>query len=287
MTLRTVLTMLEGADRDVIDLEAAKHLVANFGCHINLLHVRRDGLSAMPMVGEGLSADLIEIVQAQVEKEEQGIADKCQAAFKQWLADNRISETATPSAPASSSARLIDVTGQSGTEVARFGKLADLTLLRAPSIEDGDLSAAAEAAIYDTGKPVLFSPRRALPSLGKRVSVFWNDTVEASRAATAALPFLKKADAVQVIAVDDESFDPQAVRDFAASLAWHGVSADAVLLTPDHRSAGEALLDAAAEFNSDLVVMGAFSHSRLREMIMGGVTRHILQVAGRPVLMMH
>lgn len=101
------------------------------------------------------------------------------------------------------------------------------------------------------------------------------------------MPFLHKAEAVQIMAVDDDSFDPNTVKEFAASLGWHGITAEPVLLTPDQRSAGEALLDAAWDFGADLVVMGAFSHSRLREMILGGVTRHILQVAGRPVLMMH
>ena len=287
MALRTVLTMLEGADRDVIDLEAARLLAADFGCHIDLLHVRRDGLSALPMVGEAMSADLIEMVQAQVEKEEGAIAEKCQAVFDQWRQSNNIAEVSSPAVTASASARLVDVTGQAGEEVARLGKLADLVLLRSPSVDDGDMSPAAEAAIYDTGRPVLFSPRQSLKSLGKRVSVFWNDTAEASRAAQAAMPFLKKADSVQVMAVDDDSFDPQAVHDYAAALGWHGVQAEPVLVKPDHRSAGEALLDAAWDFEADLIVMGAFSHSRLREMILGGVTKHILEVAGRPVLMMH
>jgi nucleotide-binding universal stress UspA family protein len=287
MTLRTVLTMLDGAAGDAIDLEAARHLANDFGCHVDLLHVRRDALGAMPMVGEGLSADLIEMVQAQVEKEEQAVADKCQAAFRAWLKSSGIAEVAVPMVSAKPSARLLDVTGHQGDQMARYGKLTDLVLLRSPSLDDGDLSAAAEAAIYDTGRPVLFTPRQELASLGKRVSVFWNDTAEASRAAQAALPFLKKADAVQVKAVETDEFDPQTVRDFAASLGWHGVKAEVRLLKPDHRAAGEALLDAAWDFEADLVVMGAFSHSRLREMILGGVTRHILQVAGRPVLMMH
>lgn len=287
MTLRTVLTMLEGADHDTVDLEAARHLAANFGCHVDLLHVRRDGLSAMPMVGEGLSADLIEMVQAQVEKEEGATAEKCRQVFDNWAKQNKIPEISVPSASSAASARLIDIVGQSGEQVARLGKMVDLVVLSAPSLDDGDLSPAAEAAIYDTGRPVLFSPRQELASLGKRVSVFWNDTVEASRAAQAAMPFLRKADAVQIMAVDDDSFDTETVADYAASLAWYGIQAEPVLVKPSSKSAGEALLDAAWDFNADLVVMGAFSHSRLREMILGGVTRHILQVAGRPVLMMH
>jgi len=287
MTLRTVLTMLDGVDGDIIDLEAARHLAASFGCHVDLLHVRRDALSAMPMIGEGISADLIEMVQAQVEKEEQAVADRVKKVYDQWIKDSGVPEVKTPSKAVTSSARLIDVTGPVAEHVARLGKLADLVILRSPSLEEGELSAAAEAAIYDTGRSVLFSPRKELATLGKRVSIFWNDTVEASRASAAAMPFLKQADAVQVKAVESDDFDTQTVKDFADSLAWHGIKADARIVEEDHRSAGEALLDAAWDFEADLIVMGAFSHSRLREMILGGVTRHILQVAGRPVLMMH
>ena len=71
MTIRTVLTMLEGGDSDVVDLTAVGQLVKTFPAHVDLLHVRRDPRSVMPMVGEGLSADLIDMVQSQVEKEEE------------------------------------------------------------------------------------------------------------------------------------------------------------------------------------------------------------------------
>ena len=182
---------------------------------------------------------------------------------------------------------MVDVTGNSGSVVATMGKMVDLVVLPAPSLEDGDLSAAAEAAIYDTGRPVLFSPRKELATMGKRVAVFWNDTAESSRAAKAVMPFLKQADMVQICSVDDDSVDAETLEAFAKSLAWYGITASVRMVEPDGRSAGEALIDAAWEMEADLIAMGAFSHSRLREMILGGVTRHILQVAGRPVLMMH
>ena len=287
MTIRTVLTMLEGADSDVVDLAAASQLVKAFPAHVDLLHVRRDARSVMPMVGEGLSADLIDMVQNQVAEEEEGIAASCRDVFGRWCTSGNIPLVSDPTADGKASGRLVDVTGETASMVAALGKLADLIVLPAPSLDRGGLSSAAEAALYDTGRPVLFSPRTELKSLGKRVSVFWNDTVEASRAAQAAMPFLKQAEVVQITAVDDGSVDPEMVKAFAASLAWHGINASARLVEADGRSAAVALIDAAWEIEADLIVMGAFSHSRLREMILGGVTRHILQVAGRPVLMMH
>jgi len=287
MTIRTVLTMLEGSDSDAVDLTAVGALLKTFPAHVDLLHVRRDPRSVMPMVGEGLSADLIDMVQSQVETEEETLAARCRGIFDRWVASAGLEQLAEPSAEAKASARFVDMVGESASLMATLGKMADLIVLPAPSLEGGDLSPAAEAAIYDTGRPVLFSPRLELATIGKRVSLFWNDTVEASRAAKAAMPFLKAAEAVQVNSVMDDSVDEETVKAFATSLAWHGIKADVRMVEGDDRTAGEALIDASWEFEADLIVMGAFSHSRLRQMILGGVTRHIMQVAGRPVLMAH
>lgn len=288
MTIRTALTMLSGGGSgDIIDLEAARHVAAKFGCHIDLLHVRRDPMVAMPFVGEGMSADLMTQIEEQVTREEEAVAAKCRNIFDQWCKANKMPVIEKPDPDSGASARFVDVMGASGPMVAQYGRFADLVILKAPSVDDGDLSPASEAAIYDTGRPVLFSPRREIPTLGERVSIFWNETAEASRAAMAAMPFLKTAKEVHVMSVDDGSIDPDTVQQFAGSLAWHGVSAKVEIVEQNGRSSGEALLDAAWSFEADLIVMGAFSHSRMREMFLGGVTRHILEVAGRPVLMMH
>jgi nucleotide-binding universal stress UspA family protein len=287
VTIRTILTMLEGADSDVVDLAAVGELVKSFPAHVDLLHVRRDARSVMPMIGEGMSADLIDMVQSQVETEEQGIANRCRDVFDRWCSAAKIPQISEPTAEGKSSGRLVDVTGDAATIVALLGKMADLVVLPAPSLESGRLSPIAEAALYDTGRPVLFSPRKNLASLGKRVAVFWNDTVEASRAVQAAMPFLRQAEQVQIVAANDDTANAEMLNGVVASLAWHGVNANARLVEPGDRSIAEALLDAAWETDADMIVMGAFSHSRLREIILGGVTQHILNVAGRPVLMMH
>ena len=82
MSITTIMTMLDGAQRDQIDLEAAGHPMSRFDCHCDLLHVRRDPITALPMIGEGMSADLVDIVQAQVEKDEALRAEECQVVFK-------------------------------------------------------------------------------------------------------------------------------------------------------------------------------------------------------------
>ena len=94
-------------------------------------------------------------------------------------------------------------------------------------------------------------------------------------------------ESTQITAAADDTVDADMLKGFAASLAWHGVNATARLAEADGRPAADALIDAAWEIEADLIVMGAFSHPRLREMILGGVTWHILKVADQPVLMMH
>ena len=134
---------------------------------------------------------------------------------------------------------------------------------------------------------MLFSPSKHLHSLGERISLFWNDTVEATRASTVALPFLARAAEVEIATSHDDHLDRQNVEAFAEYLGWHGIDASIRIIEPRHQSTGEALIDAAWEFKADLIVMGAFGHSRIRELVLGGVTRHVLKVAGRPIMMMH
>ena len=287
MSIAKILTMLDGENHDAIDLEAARHLTASFGCHVDLLHVRRDPSYSRTHFGEGVPDEIYNKMQNHFKEREAEIADQCRQVFDDWRRANGIAEAERPTGDAAPSARFLDRTGNVNHIVSRFGRLADLVILKSPSLESGWLSPAGEAAIYSTGRPVLFSPSKHLHSLGERISLFWNDTVEATRASTVALPFLARAAEVEIATIHDDHLDWENVEAFAEYLGWHGVDASIRIIEPRHQSTGEALIDAAWEFKADLIVMGAFGHSRIRELVLGGVTRHVLKVAGRPVMMMH
>jgi nucleotide-binding universal stress UspA family protein len=117
------------------------------------------------------------------------------------------------------------------------------------------------------------------------VSVAWNGTAESAAAVAAALPWLHKAAAVQILASDEYQRRGPKAEGIQAYLRWHGIQAEITPFKPATREVGAGLLGAARDFNADLITMGAYSHSRLRQLILGGVTRHVLENAEIPVMM--
>jgi nucleotide-binding universal stress UspA family protein len=140
----------------------------------------------------------------------------------------------------------------------------------------------------DTGKPLLIAPATAPASLGRRVVIAWKDTPEAARAVSCALPFIARAEQVTIVSVADdaESQDPSTAR-LLRALLWHNKATDARSLVRGDSSAVEVLHREAASLSADLLVMGGYSHSRLRQVVFGGFTRSTLGGADIPVLMAH
>lgn len=144
-----------------------------------------------------------------------------------------------------------------------------------------------ESAIFSTRRPVLLAPPLSPDSVGERILIGWNRSPQAGLAVACAMPFLEKAKAVRAYSVSTRAKAGPGPEDIARSLAWHGIDVEVVTAEPDRRSIGEMLLEQAQSFDADLLVMGAYSHNRLREMILGGVTKHVLSHANLPVLMVH
>jgi nucleotide-binding universal stress UspA family protein len=147
----------------------------------------------------------------------------------------------------------------------------------------------ADGSVLEMRRPVLLAPARLEHGLGRSVMIAWDGSVECWHAVTAALPFLESAERVEVVSVGS---DPETHRasqaEVLAYLGLHGVQATARVVAPVSRTVGEMLLTEAGESQVGLLVMGAYSHSRLRERLIGGATRHVLaNAAATPVLMAH
>jgi nucleotide-binding universal stress UspA family protein len=149
-----------------------------------------------------------------------------------------------------------------------------------------------EEVTLASGRPSLVIPYIGPPpTLGQRVTVAWNASREAARAVSDALPFLERAQAVDVVAVNpgDSPFghgeEPGA--DIALHLARHGIKVEVERIETRDLDAANAILSHIADRSSDLLVMDAYGHSRLRELVLGGVTRTILRDMTVPVLMAH
>lgn len=169
-----------------------------------------------------------------------------------------------------------------------LARAADLTVLPAP----GDASAAAGATPEDvalgSGGPVLIVPEGWSPGpVGERVLVAWDGSAEAARALKGALPILARAAEIDVVIVDRDPAVHEAEITVPEYLSRHGCKARARRVSSVDRPVGEVLLREAQQLGADMIVMGLYGHSRLREAILGGASRQLLQQARVPLLMSH
>ena len=147
----------------------------------------------------------------------------------------------------------------------------------------------AEQVLLDTGRPVLLAASEPAADPGSAAMIAWYPSLQAWRAVAAAVPPLALAGRVEVVTMgEDDSTVAESRTDVMRYLGWHGIAATMRRLEPITRHVGDTLLQAAAEAQAGMLVMGAYSHSRLREMLLGGVTRDVLAKATRtPVFMAH
>jgi len=220
-------------------------------------------------------------------------------ALKQW--EEEAESIAAEFVKDAENAGVAEVEGRHATggpdlalSFATHARYADLAIIGAPRGSDAPAAAekALQAALFDSGRPVLVLPPDGVDGpIGRRVLLAWDAGREAALSAAAAMPFLMGADMVR-IAVASTFFgamrhgaDPGA--DAARWLAAHGAEVEVSALADDRGSVAEALLDEAAAFGADLIVMGGYGQSRFLEAIFGGVTSHMLAEAGIPLLMAH
>jgi len=126
-----------------------------------------------------------------------------------------------------------------------------------------------------------------LDHIGKRILVAWDGEKEAVRAVNDAMPFLKAAEAVEVVNINRSDDPGIPCAEIAAHLARHDIMVEAGNAHTKSRHTGEAILYLAQNFGADLIVMGAYGHSRLRELVIGGATKHVLEKTTVPVLISH
>jgi nucleotide-binding universal stress UspA family protein len=144
-----------------------------------------------------------------------------------------------------------------------------------------------DAAVFGSGRPVLVVGGRLPPGFADHVMIAWNGSLEASRAVAAAMPLLCLAKRVSIFTALEFGAEAVDLLELGEALAEHGVRTPEVFF-PDHEIfAGAAILAAAERQGASLIVMGAYTHGRLRQDLLGGVTRHLLAQAPVPLLMSH
>ncbi len=182
--------------------------------------------------------------------------------------------------------------GETARAVGLHARYADVTIVGQDSPQQRAAGAELPSMVaMMAARPVIVVPAYgSYHDIGKRVLVCWNASREATRAVNDALPLLRAADAVTVLAVNPDQGGAHGElpgADIALFLARHGVQAEANKTHVEDIEVGELILSRASDFGADLIVMGAYGHSRLQEWVFGGVTRTLLSAMTRPVLISH
>ena len=285
MPIRKLLLPLTGTAAGEGALTTALLVARQWDAHLTALHVRVDSRDVAPLAGEGLSGAMIEEMMSATEKESGDRSTAVRAMFDRFVAEHGV-VVAEPHPHAGATANFATATGREEDLVAQLARLTDLTVVPHPEAgNDVSSSDALHAVLFDSGRPVLIAPQAALPTIGTRICVAWNGTAESAAAVQAAIPWMQRAQAVRILSADEYQRRGPAADALAGYLALHGIQVEIATFRPLDRAVGRGLLTAAREFGADLLAMGAYSHSRLRQLILGGVTRHVLENAELPVLM--
>jgi len=291
MNIAAVLAVIDGGEGSRAVVQAAFDLVRRTDAYVEVIHVRPDPADSVPLVGEGMSGAMVDQVMSELRARAESNAAAAWQLFEEQCAARDLPPLqAEALTPTRGRAAFRSVEGREDDELARRSRLFDLTLIARPGGgETGGYAPGLEAVLFDGGRPVLVVPPEAPPRCGERVVVAWNGRREAARAATAALGLLASAAAVTVVSIEEHGRAGGGDADPAELTAWlglHAIEARARRV-PLAGSAGATLLAEAEEAGADLLVMGAYGHSRLRQFIVGGATRSVLAQSPVAVLMAH
>jgi nucleotide-binding universal stress UspA family protein len=281
VALKDLLVHLDGSEHAVARLDFAAGLAARHGAHLIGLHAVEGGLPA------GLTSDMggasLGLLLAELRAAAEADAARMRLAFEDRVRRDGLQGEWRESM------------GMPPEAVALHARYADLAVLGQP--EPGSAQAAMnemilEAVLFTAGRPVLMLPYAGhFTPAPETVLVGWNASREAARAVHDALPLMQAAGQVRVLAVNPRQgiggHGEVPAADIALHLARHGVAATAQHATAKEVRESDVLLNSAADLGAGLLVMGAYGHSRLREMVLGGVTRGILARMTLPVLLSH
>jgi len=269
-----ILAVLREPGRARNILDAADRLAGLAGAGWLTALAVREPIHVPALAAEELAHEADEILAAK-NQEGRRIA-ALEEAFREWVDAN-----ATPAAQA----KWVAVEGSLAALVEERGSRADIVVAaRAVDEDDHPARHAMRAALFATGRPVLAVPPGPVAAFGRRVAIAWKNDARMWKALVPALRFLDRAEEVHVMIGARNDAPPPVL---SPALAERGIQAQLHVLPVGAPPFGQALLEKAHELGADMLIMGAYAHSPLREYVLGGVTRYLLFHADLPVFMRH
>ena len=275
----TIIVHLDNAKRRAETLNVALGVADAFDSHLVALYA-----PGLPRIPSGALAEGASVVRELEYERMREAAQRSEREFKNAVHRRGGDKTEWRHAK-----------GDALSAIRLSARYADLVVMGQPDRYNADMDEPQVTfpgdVVMSVGRPVLFVPYAGqFRSLGSRVLVAWNASREAARAVSDALPFLTRAQRVEVVAFDPERSSEHGEvpgADIALYLARHGVKANAAQQTGTKIDVGAQILSRAADVEADLIVMGGYGHSRFRELVLGGATRTLLESMTAPVLMSH
>ncbi len=287
MVWASILALLDGNETDRAVAMTGLTIGKAFDATVEGLIVRPDPREAVRLAIDGMSPAMIEgVIDAARDDAERRIV-KARDTFKAVCGDADVPLVGDGNR-AGACAAWHERVGPTADAIANHGRLSDLVVVGHPvrrGSDDADI--AVETVLFETSCPLLLPGPEPLVPEKLRALVAWNGGRESALAVHAALPLLECAARVTILEVNGEGIRGPTGQELCGYLARRGVEATTELLTGTDKPVPAMIMDHARETDAGLLVMGAYGHSRLRELVLGGVTRQILIDAELPVLMAH
>lgn len=288
MEVGKILVPVTGTDAGLVSLATAFDVGRYFSARIEGLHARRNARDALAYIGEGMTGAMIEELITTADQESTALAQRARQDFAAACEKAGFEQTEAKPKGDRLTAHLRLETGRDEDLIALRGRVADLIVVtRAAKDAEVPLRAMLEAALLESGRPLFVVPPEGAAKPLTTVAIGWNGSAEAARAVARSLPFLKKAEHVAVIAVEEGLRPGPSADDLIEYLSLHEVAATLHEMKTEYGSTGETLLAESNELDAGLLVMGAYTHSRLRRMILGSATEHMLGASSVPLFMTH
>ncbi len=274
--IKTILASLTGfgGDRSVLDCSVA--LAKRFEAQVECLHVRFDEASALALGQYGMIEE--------IERQQGERSRSARRAFEDACERHAIAV----SGAAGDLLSWHQMEGIDFSDTPRRARLADLVVAARDSTQ---IPGRIAEIVMKAGRPVLVAPPKFSGAIGETVAVAWKDSPESARALTAAMPLLAKAQRVLLISIHEdleaEGAELRRLDELKARLGRHGMRVEVLAMSAASGDVTQKLRDAVYDADCDLLVMGAYGHSRLREYVFGGVTRDMLADCALPLLVFH
>lgn len=278
---KTILLPFCDDDSSITALEQACAIAERFGSHIDGMFVTRPP-QVIEAEGIALAGAYIQEIKGEWKRREEDARER----FERVINAHGFAHRSIGELGPGCSASWQSVEGQEGQIIGDLGRAYDLIVIsRIEKRALIDWEVMCESAFFESGRPVLLTAPAPVSAMGQRIAIHWNGSTEAARTIALAMPLLESAQQVRVIHVQQGAVPGPSAEEIARHLARNGVTADSISLDAGSRSNGVALLDEAAAFEADMIIKGAYTHSRMRQLVFGGATRHVLSNATIPAFM--